>query len=69
MVRVKTRYILVRLELGRAYDSVNRVSKGNTHVKEFPTRKDLAMATQDSLAACFGTSASDTEIQGERIVF
>ena len=70
MVRLKTRYMLVRLELADINKGKAGASKEPGRIKEFPTRKEMARATQDSIATCFGTSAGDAfmEIQGEQNV-
>jgi hypothetical protein len=75
MVRLKTRYVLVRLDFfeRKKKDGVIIVSS-QQHSQEqpayyndwFPTRKDFANALRESIIGGFGTSASDAamDVQG-----
>jgi len=70
MVRQKTRYLLIRLEFsGSVLAGTSSYIQDDCN-EEFPTRKEVAWATQDSIKNCFGTAASDaaSEIQGEFVL-
>ncbi|CAB9523257.1 expressed unknown protein [Seminavis robusta] len=55
MVRLKTRWVLTRLDL------FQDIIIGSTSPRPdwFPTKKEFAKALKESIISCFGTSASD----------